>query len=82
MDDSLPRLVRTREELIESHLSDDDIVEVLEALKFRATTQGDVMAAKALLEFKYGKNPEPPSNAQTLEELMAQEPLAPLRSSE
>lgn len=72
----MPRLVRTREELIESHLSDDDIVEVLTALKFRATTQGDVMAAKALLEFKYGRNPEPPNNSQTLEELFMAAPLA------
>lgn len=75
-DSDLPKVVRTREELIEAHLSDDDIVLILTEMKRRASEQGDVMAAKLLLEFKFGKNPEPVSTGQTLEDLMLQTPLA------
>lgn len=67
---------RTRQELIETHLSDDDIVILLTHLKARVEKYGDVQAAKLLIEFKYGKNPEPPSNSQTLEELFLETPAA------
>lgn len=67
---------RTREQLIEAHLTDSDIVEILTQLKRRAVEQGDWNAAKLLLEFKYGRNPEPPNNAQTLEDLFMATPLA------
>lgn len=67
---------RTREELIDSHLTDDDIVLVITALRLKVERTGDVMAAKLLWEFKYGKNPEPPSRETTLEELMLEGPLA------
>lgn len=76
-DPKLPAISpRTREELIEAHLSDDDIVLVLAEMKRRASEQGDVQAAKLLLEFKYGKNPEPPSSQETLEELLLANPLS------
>lgn len=67
---------RTRERLIEAHLTDSDIVEILTQLKRRAVEQGDWNAAKLLLEFKYGRNPEPPNNNVTLEELLMQTPLS------
>lgn len=67
---------RTREELIDTHLSDDDIVVIIHSLKERIAKYGDVQAARLLFEFKYGKNPEPPSNQRTLEELMLESPAA------
>lgn len=67
---------RTREELIDTHLSDDDIVLILHSLKERIEKYGDVQAARLLFEFKYGKNPEPPSNDKTLQELMLESPAA------
>lgn len=70
----LPKLVRTRAELIDTHLSDDDIVEILTGLK-RAAAAGEWAAAKLLIEFKYGRNPEPIVTDLTLEDLMAQTPL-------
>lgn len=74
--------IRTREDLIESHLSDDDIVEIIFKLRERVAMYGDVAAAKLLFEFKYGKNPEPPSQQTSLEELIAEHPLANVSSSE
>lgn len=70
----LPKLVRTRAELIDTHLTDDDIVLVLDRLKSLALS-GDWQAAKLLLEFKYGRNPEPVNNDLSLEDLMAETPL-------
>lgn len=70
----LPEIIRTREDLINTHLSDNDIVEILTSMK-RAALAGEWPAAKLLLEFKYGRNPEPVSTNLTLEELMAQTPL-------
>lgn len=77
MDSELPEISpRTREELIDTHLTDDDIVLLLTHLKGRVERYGDVQAAKLLIEFKYGKNPEPPSNQKTLDELFLVGPLA------
>lgn len=67
---------RSREELIETHLSDDDIVLLITHLKQRVEKYGDVQAAKLLIEFKYGKNPDPPSNSKSLEELFLASPLS------
>jgi hypothetical protein len=67
---------RTREELIDTHLSDDDIVIIIHSLKERIAKYGDVQAARLLFEFKYGKNPEPPSGDKSLAELMLESPLA------
>lgn len=64
---------RSREELIEGHLSDDAIIDILEGLKERAS-RGDWNAAKLLIEFRFGKNPEPPHTGMTLEDLMAASP--------
>lgn len=67
---------RTREELIDTHLTDSDIAELISHLKDRVSKYGDVAAAKLLVEFKYGRNPEPPNNNQTLEDLFLATPLS------
>jgi hypothetical protein len=67
---------RSRQELIEAHLSDDDVVVLITHLKGRVEKYGDVQAAKLLLEFKYGKNPEPISTEKSLEQLLMQSPLS------
>lgn len=72
--DELPKIVRTREDLINTHLSDDDIVEIITSMK-KAALSGEWPAAKLLLEFKYGRNPDPIQTNLTLEELMAETPL-------
>lgn len=74
MSDDLPKLIRTREDLINTHLSDDDIVEIITSMK-RAALSGEWPAAKLLLEFKYGRNPEPIQTDRTLEDLLAETPL-------
>lgn len=78
----MPELPRTREQLIDAHLSDDDIVEIITALRERVAKYGDVQAARLLLEFKYGKNPEPVQTGETLDDLMMQSPLAPRSDAE
>lgn len=65
----LPDFVRTREDLIATHLDDNDIVEILTVLKERAKL-GSYEHIKIVLEIKYGKNPAPPSSDVTLAELM------------
>lgn len=67
---------RSRHQLIETHLTDDDIVEIITALKEKAK-QGNYEAGKALFELKYGKNPEPPSDQVTLEQLLYETPTGP-----
>lgn len=75
--EELPRLPpQTREELINTHLTDADIATVIAKLKERVEMYGDVQAAKLLFEFKFGKNPEPPHEGTTLEELMLATPLS------
>lgn len=68
---------RTREDLIASELSDEDIIILIHHLKARVEKYGDVQAARLLIEFKYGKNPDPPSQTTSLEDLMLAGPLAP-----
>ena len=41
------------------------------------TFHREVEAAKLLIEFKYGRNPDPPQQGTTLEDLMLDGPLAP-----
>lgn len=72
--DELPKLIRTREDLINTHLSDDDIVMILTRLKEQALA-GEWQAAQMLLKFKYGSNPEPIQTDRTLEDLLAETPL-------
>lgn len=67
---------RTREELIAAHLTDDDIVEIITHLRARVEKYGDVQAARLLLEFRYGKSPEPPQEGSSLEQLLMESPLA------
>ncbi len=66
----------TREELINTHLTDSDIAVIIAKLKERVEAYGDVQAAKLLFEFKFGKNPEAPHEGTTLEELMLATPLS------
>lgn len=75
MDSELPKLLRSREDLLAAHLADDDVVEIITRLKALALS-GDVMAIRLAMELKYGKNPEPPKAGQTLEDLMMENPLA------
>lgn len=73
----MPKLPpQTREELINTHLTDADIAVVIAKLKDRVAEYGDVQAAKLLFEFKFGKNPEPPHEGTTLEELMLEGPMS------
>jgi hypothetical protein len=67
----------TREELINTHLTDSDIAVIIAKLKERVEAYGDVQAAKLLFEFKFGKNPEAPHEGTSLEELMLSGPLQP-----
>lgn len=68
--------LKTREELILSALPDDVILEIVELLIERVRKYGDVQASRVLFEFRYGKNPEPPQEGTTLEQLMLQQPLS------
>jgi hypothetical protein len=72
---ALPNLTRTRDELIAVHLSDEDIVEIIEALKIKAKA-GQYEPCKILFELKYGKNPGPPSSGPSLADLLLERPLA------
>lgn len=67
---------RTREELIDSILSDEAIEEILTVLKQRVRADGDVRAAQLLLDFRYGRNPEPPSGEESLSELFLRTPTS------
>jgi hypothetical protein len=73
---------RTREELIDSTLSDEVIEEILGVLILRVKSDGDVRAAQLLLDFRYGRNPEPPSGDESLQDLFLRTPtsLEPLSS--
>lgn len=68
--------IRTREALIESLLPDSVIEDIIVSLRARVAQYGDVQAARVLFEFRYGKNPEPPNEGTTLEQLMQPHPLA------
>jgi len=65
-----------------SLLTDGDIAVVIAKLKERVDAYGDVQAAKLLFEFKFGKNPEPPHEGTTLEELMLEGPMSTGRLSD
>lgn len=76
VDDELHDYVRSRQDLIETHITDSDIVDIITALKEKAKL-GSYEHAKAVVELKYGKNPEPPKNDRTLEDLLWESPLGP-----
>lgn len=74
VDGDLPDFIRTRQDLIDVHLSDNDIVEILTVLKEKAKL-GSYEHIKILMELKYGKNPPPPSNERSLEDLLLESPI-------
>lgn len=66
---------KTREALISSELPDQAIIEIIQHLRARVEKYGDVQAARLLLEFRFGKSPEPPQEGSSLEQILMQTPL-------